>query len=153
SIERNGDRRFLERSGEAIRSAVPGSRESQSVKWNSSMYGKPEPLGVIPDGSGVNVAVYSPNADTLGACFLDAERETRRVRLRGRTGDVFHDRISDVPTGTRYGLRAYGSYRPDEGHYFNPARLLIDPYARSIDRPLVLHRSMLGSRDESPGNS
>ena len=113
-------------------------------------YGEPEPLGVIARGDAVNVAVFSANASAIEFCLFDAEREVRRVRLRGRTGHVFHDRISGVPPGARYGLRAHGPWLPREGHYFNPAKLLIDPYASVIDRPLALHASMFGYRAGDP---
>jgi glycogen operon protein len=118
------------------------------VSRRSDPGGEPEPLGVTPRGSGVNVAVNSANADAIELCLFDGERESRRIRLRGRTGEVFHDWVPDVPIGARYGLRAHGPYRPNQGHYFNPAKLLIDPYALMIDRPFRLHRSMFGYRSE-----
>ncbi len=114
--------------------------------------GEPEPLGVIPRGNGVNVAVFSANASAIEFCLFEGEREVRRVRLRGRTGDVFHDLIPDVGHGARYGLRAHGPFLPREGHRFNPAKLLLDPYARSIDRPFALHPSMFGYRPAAPEN-
>lgn len=111
--------------------------------------GHPEPLGVTPRGDGVNVAVFSANATAVEFCLFDGERESRRVRLRDRTGDVFHDHIADVAPGARYGLRAHGPFLPREGHWFNPAKLLIDPYATAIDRPLALHASMFGYRTDT----
>ena len=111
--------------------------------------GQPEPLGVTPHGTGVNVAVFSANASAIEFCLFEGEREVRRVRLRGRTGNVFHDHIADVAQGARYGLRAHGPFLPHEGHHFNPAKLLIDPYATAIDRPLALHASMFGYRTDS----
>jgi glycogen operon protein len=113
-------------------------------------YGEPEPLGVTPCGDGVNVAVFSANAAAIEFCLFEGEREVRRARLRGHIGDVFHDHIPDVAVGARYGLRAHGPYLPREGHRFNPSKLLIDPYARMIDRPLALHASMFGYRPEEP---
>jgi glycogen debranching enzyme GlgX/4-alpha-glucanotransferase len=108
--------------------------------------GAPEPLGVTPRGNGVNVAVFSANASAIEFCLFEHDQEVRRSRLRGRTGDVFHDYIPDVPLGARYGLRAHGPWHPAEGHCFNPAKLLIDPYASVIDRPFALHHSMFGFR-------
>jgi glycogen operon protein len=105
---------------------------------------------VTPRGDGINVAVFSANATAIEFCLFDGEREVRRVRFRGRTGDVFHDQIADVAPGARYGLRAHGPFLPREGHHFNPAKLLLDPYARAIDRPFALHASMFGSRSRTP---
>jgi glycogen debranching enzyme GlgX/4-alpha-glucanotransferase len=109
--------------------------------------GSPEPLGVSPCGTGVNVAVFSANAEAIEFCLFDAAgaQEVRRVKLPERTGDIFHGFIGDVPAGARYGLRAHGPYAPSEGHRFNPSKLLIDPYAKAIDRPFKLHPSMLST--------
>jgi pullulanase/glycogen debranching enzyme len=113
--------------------------------WSAG--GGPEPLGVTVHGTGVNVAVFSAHASAIEFCVFADDREIRRERLRGRTGDVFHDHIEDVAPGVRYGLRAHGPFLPREGHYFNPAKLLLDPYATAIDRPFVLHSSMFGYRN------
>jgi glycogen operon protein len=109
--------------------------------------GSPEPLGVGVQGAGVNVAVFSANADAVEFCLFDAagEREVHRVALPERTGDIFHGWIGEVGAGARYGLRAYGPYAPSQGHRFNPSKLLIDPYARAIDRPFLLHPSMFST--------
>jgi glycogen debranching enzyme GlgX len=102
--------------------------------------GSPEPLGVSLSGNGINVAVAAPNAEAIAISLFDADdRETARLRLPARTGPVFHGHIADVPAGTRYGLRAYGPWDPSNGHRFNLAKLLIDPWATAIDRPLRLH--------------
>ena len=102
--------------------------------------GSPEPLGVTPHGGGVNVAVHSGSAEAIEFCLFDAAGmdEIRRVTLPGRTGDVFHGFVGNVPVGSRYGLRAKGPFDPAAGHRFNPAKLLIDPYARrlGVESPL-----------------
>ncbi len=118
----------------------------------NSLYGEPEPPGVTPRGAGINVAVYSAHASAIEFCLFESDRELRRVRLRGRTGDVFHDHIPDVPAGAHYGLRAHGPYSPRDGHRFNAAKLLLDPYAAAIDRPFAFHASMLDYRPEAPGD-
>ena len=79
---------------------------------------------MTPRGDGVNVAVFSAHATAIEFCLFQGEREIRRVRLRGRTGDVHHDHIAGVGPGARYGLRAHGPFLPLEGHCFNPAKLL-----------------------------
>jgi glycogen debranching enzyme GlgX len=102
--------------------------------------GWPEPPGVSVSGDGINVAVVAPNAEAIAISLFDAEdHEIVRLRLPERTGPVFHGHIPGVPAGTRYGLRAYGPWDPGNGHRFNPAKLLIDPWATAIDRPIRLH--------------
>jgi glycogen operon protein len=112
------------------------------------MTGGPEPLGVRIAGDGVDVAICSAAATAIEFCLFDGDREIRRVALRGRTGAVFHDHVPGVAPGARYGLRAYGPWAPAQGHRFNPARLLIDPWALAIDRKPRLHASMLGAGPE-----
>lgn len=109
--------------------------------------GRAEPLGVTREGAGFNVAVFSAHAEAIDVCLFDAaDREIARLTLPGRTGDVFHGFIADVPEGARYGLRASGPWAPERGHRFNQAKLLIDPYAVQLDRPLQLHPTMFDAR-------
>jgi glycogen debranching enzyme GlgX/4-alpha-glucanotransferase len=114
--------------------------------------GTPEPLGVTPIIHGVNVAVFSVHADAIELCLFDAtgECELERLLLPARTGDVHHGFVANVPVGTRYGLRAHGPYAPREGHRFNAAKLLVDPYALQIDRPFALDPTLPGFRDGDP---
>src|SRR5512143_571474 len=110
--------------------------------------GSPEPLGLTLVRGGANVAVFSTHARRSGLCLFDssgAERE--RIALPERTGDVFHGFVADVAGGQRYGLRAHGPHAPREGHRFNPAKLLVDPYAHALDRSFALHPAMFGAAD------
>jgi glycogen operon protein len=110
--------------------------------------GSPEPLGLTLDERGANIAVFSAHAKAIELCLFDAngEAETGRHRLPCRTGDVFHGYFAGIRAGQRYGFRAYGPYAPNEGHWFNPAKLLADPYALALDRPFALAPAMFGSR-------
>jgi hypothetical protein len=113
--------------------------------------GRPEPLGVTADAAGVNVAVFSAHATRIDLClFDDGDRETARMTLPERTGDVFHGHVAGLRHGVRYGLRAHGPHAPREGHRFNAHKLLLDPNAALIDRPFVLHPSMFGYRQGHP---
>ncbi len=114
--------------------------------------GSPEPLGVTPNASGVNVAIFSAHATRIEFCFFDGtgQMELERIALAARTGDVFHAQIDGIAAGVRYGLRAHGPYAPSSGHRFNPAKLLVDPHAQAIDRPYALHPSMLGYKGGDP---
>lgn len=117
--------------------------------------GTPEPLGVVANADGVNVAVWSAHADAIEFCLFDAagEREIDRIRLPGRTGSVFHGRITGVGPGARYGLRAHGPWEPAHGHRFNPAKLLVDPLATAIDRPFALHPDLFDGAAPNPADS
>ena len=108
--------------------------------------GSPEPLGVSLTADGINVAVYSAHATGVELCLFDAAGavETARILLPGRTGPVFHGYIAGVRAGARYGLRAHGRFAPAEGRRFNPNKLLVDPYALSLDRPFRLAPAMFG---------
>lgn len=95
------------------------------------------PLGATILEGGVNVAVFSHNATRVFFCLFDdtGEIEIRRVELTGRDGDIHAGFIEGIAENARYGLRADGPWRPDQGHLFDVNRLLVDPYARQIDRP------------------
>jgi glycogen operon protein len=96
--------------------------------------GRPWPLGAHADDRGINFAVFSAHAQAIDLCLFDptGTREIERLRLPGRSGDVWHGRIDGAAPGLVYGLRAHGPWRPDKGHRFNPNKLLLDPYAREI---------------------
>ncbi len=110
--------------------------------------GAPEPLGVVHDGEGVNVAVVSAHGTAVDFCLFDetGNHEIERIRLPERTGDVFHGRIDGLAARTRYGLRVHGPWAPEEGHRFNPAKLLVDPHAHRLDRPFRLDPSIFDRR-------
>ncbi|MHB2169295.1 glycogen debranching protein GlgX [Alsobacter sp. R-9] len=114
--------------------------------------GSPEPLGVVPDGDGVNAAFPAPNAEAVELCLFDAAGavETERIRLGHRTGGVWHAHVAGVAAGTRYGLRVHGPFDPSRGHRFNPAKLLVDPWATRLDRPLRLDPLLFDTRRADP---
>src|SRR6478735_934568 len=107
----------------------------------------PEPLGVHLTARGATIAIPAPGATALDFCLFDAagEREVARYRLPGRTGDVFHGVMPGLATGARYGLRAHGPFAPEAGQRFNPAKLLLDPWARALDRAFVPHPALFDS--------
>jgi glycogen operon protein len=97
----------------------------------------PPQLGATVTADGVAFAVFSRNGErVLVSLFDDAgEIETVRLPLPRRSGDIHHGLLPRAGPGLRYGLRAEGPWLPDHGHRFDPAKLLVDPYAKAIDRP------------------
>ncbi len=109
--------------------------------------GKPYPLGATWDGSGTNFAIYSEHAEKVELCLFDsaeAEKESHRIQLPEQTDQVWHVYLPDVMPGQVYGYRVYGPYKPQEGHRFNPNKVLLDPYAKAIARELHWADEMWG---------
>jgi len=95
-------------------------------------------LGATVTAEGVNFAVYSETASALFVSLYDeADREIARVELDGHDGNIHHGLIAGIGSGAKYGLRADGPYDPDQGLHFDPNKLLVDPYARRLDRTFV----------------
>jgi isoamylase len=95
--------------------------------------GKSYPLGATWDGAGVNFALFSENATGVELCLFNAEgSETGRIPLREHREHVWHVYLPEARPGLLYGYRVDGPYEPKAGHRFNPAKLLLDPYAKAI---------------------
>ena len=115
--------------------------------------GEPYPLGATWDGEGVNFALFSENATAVELCIFaapDDPVESHRIALRERTDQVWHCYLPDVRPGQAYGYRVHGPYAPTEGHRFNPAKLLIDPYAKAISRRIRWSDELFGYRIGDP---
>ena len=112
--------------------------------------GRPFPLGASCDGDGVNFALFSRHAERVVLClFDDRDRETR-IPLPEREGDIWHGHVAGLTPGQRYGFRVYGPYRPQDGHRFNPNKLLMDPYARRLSGRVRADDTLLGYRAGHP---
>ena len=97
--------------------------------WPGNVY----PLGSAWDGKGTNFALYSENATGVELCLFDRDDKETRLSLTEVSNFVWHGYVPGIGPGQRYGYRVHGPYAPDEGHRFNPNKLLIDPYAKAID--------------------
>src|SRR4051794_26506020 len=95
--------------------------------------GAPFPLGATWDGEGTNFSLFSEHAEQVELCLFDEEGNEERIDVVERTAHNWHCYVPGVGPGQRYGYRAYGRYAPEEGHRFNPAKLLIDPYAKAVE--------------------
>lgn len=91
------------------------------------------PLGATYDGSGTNFALFSEVAERVELCLLDDDGTEQRVDVEEVDAHVWHVYLPGVGPGTRYGYRVHGPYDPANGHRCNPAKLLLDPYAKAIE--------------------
>ena len=100
---------------------------------SEALPGRPFPLGATWDGEGVNFALFSENAEGVELCLFDESGAETRYGLTERTMFHWHGYLPGIGPGQRYGFRVHGRWAPEEGHRFNPAKLLIDPYAKAIE--------------------
>lgn len=109
--------------------------------------GKPFPLGATYDGAGVNFTLYNENATAVELCFFDrddAVTQTAKINITERSDQIWHIYVKDVKPGQLYGYRVHGPYEPQNGHRFNPNKLLLDPYAKAISGTIEWHDALFG---------
>jgi glycogen operon protein len=106
--------------------------------------GKPYPLGARWDGTGTNFALFSEHAEAVELSLFDSEGHEARIPLSEPTAFIWHGYLPGVGPGQRYGFRVHGPYDPGAGHRFNPAKLVIDPYAKAIEGRVDWHPSVFG---------
>jgi len=123
----------------------------QVMRRSRIQEGLPYPLGATWDGLGVNFALFSAHATKVELCLFDAHgrRELERIVLPEYTDEVWHGYLPDARPGTVYGYRVYGPHEPAAGHRFNPAKLLLDPYARAHVGSLRWSDALFGYRLDS----
>jgi glycogen operon protein len=118
-----------------------------------TMPGAPYPLGATWDGKGVNFGLFSENATMVELCVFESEdagKEAHRIRLTEHTNRIWHVYLPDARPGLLYGYRVHGPYDPASGHRFNPAKLLVDPYAKAIARQIRWDDSLFAYRVGHP---
>jgi isoamylase len=120
---------------------------------------QPARLGVHLAGHGVDVAVLASHATGVELCLLDRDETSpdgwseRRVALGGPVHGVWHAHVPGVRAGQHYGFRAAGRWDPGAGTRYNPAKLLVDPYARGLVGEVVLGQAVLGQRVDPAGRT
>ena len=112
--------------------------------------GQAAPLGAHWDGTGTNFALWSAGASAVDLCLFDPDGSEHRQRLQETTHQVWHGRLPGIGPGQRYGYRVHGPYDPASGARYNPAKLLLDPYARAVDGELVLDDALFASDPRDP---
>ncbi len=113
--------------------------------------GDPFPLGATWDGEGTNFSLFSEHAEGVELCLFDDDSEERIV-LTERTSHNWHCYLPGVGPGQRYGYRVFGPYEPARGLRFNPAKLLLDPYAKSIQGAIHWQEANVLPYVPDPGN-
>ena len=106
--------------------------------------GQAEPLGATVAEGGTNFAVWAPDADRVELCLFTPDGGHWNVDLPGFSKGVFHGFIPEVGHGQEYGFRVHGPWQPENGLRFNPAKLLIDPYAKAVTGELHMDESIFG---------
>ena len=104
--------------------------------------GQPYPLGATFNGSGVNFALFSEVAEKVELCLIGDDGAETRIVLTEVDGYVWHAFVPTIQPGQRYGFRVHGPFDPPNGHRCNPAKLLLDPYAKAIDGQIDLDNSL-----------
>jgi glycogen operon protein len=112
--------------------------------------GSPYPLGGTFDGAGTNFSLFSEVAEGVELCLFDAEGEERRVVLDEVDGFCWHGYLPGIEPGQRYGWRVHGPDAPAEGHRCNPAKLLLDPYAKAVEGQVRWNSAVYG---HGPGDA
>ncbi|MGH7824244.1 MAG: glycogen debranching protein GlgX [Candidatus Binatia bacterium] len=112
--------------------------------------GKPYPLGATWDGAGVNFSLFSENATGVELCLFDPEGSEKRLPIREQSDQVWHVYLPEARPGQLYGYRVHGLYEPKQGHRFNPAKLLLDPYAKAIGGTFHWSDALFGYTVGSP---
>jgi len=121
--------------------------------------GTPYPLGATWDGAGTNFALFSEVATAVELCLFGDPggpapwpgTETR-IELTEVDALVWHGYLPDIGPGQRYGYRVHGPHDPEAGLRCNPAKLLIDPYAKAVDGEVRWHESVFGYRFDDPSS-
>ena len=108
------------------------------------------PQGATYDGEGTNFALFAENAERVELCLFDEEGFEQRLRLPETTAFVHHGYVPNVGPGQRYGFRVHGPWAPNDGLFYNPAKLLLDPYARAIEGTIAWGPELFPHQQDHP---
>ena len=112
--------------------------------------GKPYPLGANYDGAGTNFSLFSEVAERVELCLFDENGKETRVDLPEVMSFCWHGYFPDVETEQRYGFRVHGPWAPEQGHFCNPAKLLLDPYSKAIEGDVDWDEAVFSYRFDNP---
>ena len=119
----------------------------RGLKFDASL-ARVDQLGATLRDGGVNFAVFSENAHRVDLCLFDeaGKEQQQSMPLPDMEGGIWYGFVPGIEEGQRYGYRVHGPYAPEKGHRFNPAKLLLDPYARALKGDLEWHDALFGYR-------
>jgi isoamylase len=117
-----------------------GKQLAATAVWPGTAY----PLGATYDGAGTNFGLFSEVADRVELCLFDDHGTETRVDLREVDGFVWHGYLPGISPGQRYGYRVHGPWDPIDGFLCNASKLLLDPYAKAIEGPVVADDALYG---------
>jgi isoamylase len=112
--------------------------------------GQPYPLGATYDGLGTNFSLFSDAAEAVELCLFDEDGNEERAELTELDALCWHGYAPHVGPGQRYGFRVHGPYDPPAGHRCNPAKLLLDPYAKAVDGEVRWDQAVFGYNFDDP---
>ncbi|PYR61161.1 MAG: glycogen debranching enzyme GlgX, partial [Acidobacteria bacterium] len=115
--------------------------------------GQPYPLGATYDGVGTNFALFSEVAERVDLCLFGDDGQETTVGLPEMTAFCWHGYLPEVKPGRRYGYRVHGPWAPEQGHWCNPAKLLLDPYAKALDGGWQWDEAMFPYHFDNPDGS
>jgi isoamylase len=108
-------------------------RDAAAGEPRQVLPGDPFPLGATLTEHGTNFSLFSEHAERVELCLFDEHGNEERIEVCDTTFFTWHCVLPGVGAGQRYGYRVHGPYDPERGRRFNPAKLLLDPYAKAID--------------------
>ena len=139
----------------AAAGAVPAARVAPDARTAVALPGKPFPLGATPGTrvgiEGTNFAVASSVADSITLCLFDEAGAETQIPVRDNDADVWHAFVPGIGPGQAYGYRVSGPWDPAQGLRCNPAKLLLDPYAKAISGSVSFGPEVLGQDEADPG--
>ncbi|HEY0511201.1 MAG TPA: glycogen debranching protein GlgX [Thermoanaerobaculia bacterium] len=115
--------------------------------------GHPYPLGAAYDGSGTNFSVFSEMAERVELCLFDEAGHETRIELPEVTAFCWHGYLPNVVPGQRFGYRVRGPWNPEAGQRCNPAKLLLDPYAKAVEGEVKWNQAVFPYHFDDPDHS
>ncbi len=109
--------------------------------------GKPYPRGANWDGKGTNFSLFSENAESVELILFDSTEDQHPVQtitIHSKSASIWHCYLPGIGPGQLYAYRVHGHYEPKEGHRFNPAKALIDPYAKALAGRVIWDDALFG---------
>jgi glycogen operon protein len=134
------------------RVALDPTVEQEHMQQQEVWPGRSYPLGATYDGAGTNFALFSEVAERVELCLFDDDGNEQRLDLDEVDAFCWHGYLPNVGPGQRYGFRVHGPWDPHAGQRCNPAKLLLDPYAKAIDGSMNPHPSWLAYQPDDEGS-